>query len=127
MAGKILIVEDDVRLADIFARLLNRAGYDISQAETSKQGIMKALAERPDLIVTDLHLPDMVAIEAITILKNDRNTSDIPVIVLTAESATDWKTKAFEVGAVEYLRKPISPEDLMRLVRRFCPPLVSEF
>src|SRR5687767_1111176 len=100
IAGKILIVEDDVRLADIFARLLNRAGYDISQAETSKQGIIKALAERPDLIVTDLHLPDMVAIEAITILKNDRNTSDIPVIVLTAESATDWKTKAFEVGAV---------------------------
>jgi CheY-like chemotaxis protein len=69
----------------------------------------------------------MIAIEAITILKNDRNTSDIPVIVLTAESAIDWKTKAFEVGAVEYLRKPVSAEDLIQLVRRFCPPLVSEF
>jgi DNA-binding response OmpR family regulator len=99
MAGKILIVEDDSRLSDLLARSLNDAGYDTSRAETSMQGIGKALSERPDLILTDLHLPDMIAVEAITALKNDPVTSDIPVIVLTGASVREWKDKALEAGA----------------------------
>jgi DNA-binding response OmpR family regulator len=126
MVGKILIIEDDVELSDILARLLNNSGYDTSRAETSMQGISKALAERPDLILTDLHLPDMVAVEAILALKNDANTSDIPVIVLTAEQGKEWKHKALQAGAVEYLVKPISLPDLLQLVTRFCRPLLSE-
>jgi DNA-binding response OmpR family regulator len=126
MAGTILIIEDDLDLADILARFLNNAGYDTSRAETSMQGISKALAERPDVILTDLHLPDMVAIEAIVALKNDANTSDIPVIVLTAEQGREWKHKALKAGAVEYLVKPISLPDLLQLVARFCRPLLSQ-
>jgi CheY-like chemotaxis protein len=126
MAGKILIVEDDSRLSDLLARSLNDAGYDTSRAETSMQGIGKALAERPDLILTDLHLPDMIAVEAITAFKNDPVTSDIPVIVLTGASVREWKDKALEAGAVEYLVKPISPPDLVQQVARFCRPLLSE-
>jgi CheY-like chemotaxis protein len=127
MAGTILIIEDDLDVADILARLLNNAGYDTSRAETSMQGISKALAERPDLILTDLHLPDMVAVEAIVALKRDANTSDIPVIVLTAEQGKEWKHKALQAGAVEYLVKPISLADLLQVVARFCRPLLSEF
>jgi DNA-binding response OmpR family regulator len=127
MAGKILIIEDDVELSDILARLLNNAGYDTSRAETSMQGISKALAERPDLILTDLHLPDMIAVEAIVALKNDATTSAIPVIVLTAEQDREWKHKAIKAGAVEYLIKPISLPDLLQLVATFCRPVVSGF
>ena len=126
MAGKILIVEDDSRLSDILARSLSDAGYDTSRAETSMQGISKALAERPDLILTDLHLPDMIAVEAITELKNDPHTSDIPVVVLSAASGREWKDKALEAGAVEYLVKPISLPDLLQSLARFCRPLLSE-
>lgn len=125
MAAKILIVEDNSRLAESMAVCLNEAGYETAWAKNSAQGIKKALHERPDLIITDLHLPDMVAIEAIKILKNDPPTSCIPIVVLTAESGRQWKTKALKAGAAEYLLKPISPDDLLKLVRKFCRPRLS--
>jgi len=82
MAGKILIVEDNSRFAEILAILLNEAGYETSLATSSGQGIHKALTERPDLILTDLNLPDMTAIEAITTLKNIPSTASIPMLFL---------------------------------------------
>jgi DNA-binding response OmpR family regulator len=121
--GKILIIEDDLLLSEILATFLNSAGYETSRAESSMHGISKAVAERPDLILTDLHLPDMIAVEAIVKLKNNANTSDIPVIVLTAEQDREWKHKALEAGAVEYFIKPISLADLLQLVATFCRPL----
>lgn len=123
MAGKILIVDDNSRLAEILAVFLNEAGYETSWAANSAQGISKAITERPDLIVTDLDLPDMIAIEMITILKKVPITSRIPIVVLTAETARRWKTIALKAGAAEYVLKPISARDLLRLVRRFCRPV----
>ena len=122
MAGKILIVEDNARFAEILAILLNEAGYETSLATSSGQGIHKALTERPDLILTDLNLPDMTAIEAITTLKNIPSTASIPIVVLNAETARQLKTKALKAGAAEYLLKPISSHDLLNVVRRFCRP-----
>ena len=103
MAGKILIVEDDSSLAESLTVLLNEAGYETSLAKNSGQGIGKALTERPDLILTDLNLPDMTAVEAITILKKIPLTSGIPIVVLTAETVRRLKTKALQAGAAEYL------------------------
>jgi DNA-binding response OmpR family regulator len=122
MAGKILVVEDDSRFAEVLAVFLDDAGYETSLAATSGQGIAKALTERPDLILTDLNLPDMTAVEAITILKKIPFTSGIPIIVLTAETARHLKTKALKAGATEYLLKPISPRDLLNVIRRLCRP-----
>jgi DNA-binding response OmpR family regulator len=122
MAGKILIVEDDSRFAEILATLLNEAGYQTSLAKNSGRGIGKALTERPDLILTDLNLPDITAIEAITILKKIPFTSSIPIVVLTAETARQLKTNALKAGAAEYLVKPISPRDLLNVIRRLCRP-----
>jgi DNA-binding response OmpR family regulator len=122
MAGKILIIEDNSRFAEILAILLNEAGYETSLAKNSGQGISKALTERPDLILTDLNLPDMTAVETITILKKIPFTSGIPIVVLTAETARQFKTKALKAGAAEYLLKPISPRDLLNVIRRLCRP-----
>jgi DNA-binding response OmpR family regulator len=121
---KILIVEDDSRLAESLAVSLNEAGYETWWAENSGQGISKALAERPDLIITDLYLPDINAVEAITMLKKIPFTSGIPIVVLTAETTRQLKTKALNAGATEYLLKPISPRDLLKVVRRFCRPAI---
>jgi DNA-binding response OmpR family regulator len=126
MAGKILIVEDNSRLAEILAVFLNEAGYETSLAANSAQGISKAITERPDLILTDLNLPDMNAVDAITILKKIPVTSGIPIVVLTAETARRWKTKALKAGAAEYILKPISARDLLQVVRRFYRPVRSE-
>jgi DNA-binding response OmpR family regulator len=125
MAVKILIVEDNSRLAESMAVCLNEAGYETSWAGNSAQGIKKALSDGPDLIITDLHLPDMIATEAITILKNEPTTSGIPVVILTAQNSRQWKTKALKAGAAEYLLKPISPDSLLKFVRRFCRPRLS--
>jgi len=76
MAQKILIVEDNSDLSQLLAFYLSDAGYEISRAGNSAQGISKALAERPDLIITDLYLPDMNAVDATVILKQDPATSE---------------------------------------------------
>jgi DNA-binding response OmpR family regulator len=122
MAGKILIVEDNSRLAENLAVFLNDAGYETSLATSAGQGLKKALTERPDLILTDLNLPDMIAVEAIRILKKIPFTSDIPIVVLTAETARQLKTKAVKAGAAEYLLKPTSPRDLLNVIHRLCRP-----
>ena len=122
MAGKILIVEDNSRFAEILADFLNEAGYETSLATDSGQGIRKALIKRPDLILTDLDLPDMTAVEAITILKKIPSTSGIPIVVLTAETARQWRTKALNAGAAEYILKPASLRDLLTVVHRFFRP-----
>ena len=117
MAQKILIVEDNSDLSELVAFYLSDAGYEISRAGNSAQGISKALAERPDLIMTDLYLPDMNAVDATVILKQDPATSGIPIVVLTAMTFGEWKTKALKAGVAKYLIKPISPPELTEVVR----------
>jgi len=118
MASKILIVEDNSDLSDLLSVYLRTVGYETSRAENSAQAIGKALAELPDLIITDLNLPDMTAVEAIAILKQDPATSSIPIVVLTAMAVGEWKAKALKAGAAEYLLKLISPHALMDVVRK---------
>lgn len=123
MAGKILIVEDNSDLSDLLALYLRGMGYETSQARSSRQGIRKALAERPDLIITDLHLPDMNALEATRLLKQNPDTSGIPIIILTATSFGEWKEQAVKAGIAGYLTKPTSPPELAKVVRT----LLTEF
>lgn len=128
MATKILIVEDNSDLADLLSLYLRCEGFETLQAINSSQGISKALVERPDLVITDLHLPDMTAVEAAIILKQDPMTSTIPIIVLTATTVREWRNKALDAGVAEYLIKPISPTDLAKAVRKFiqAPSLLIE-
>jgi DNA-binding response OmpR family regulator len=90
---KILIVEDKSDLSDLLSVHLGAVGFDTSQAHNSRKGITKALAERPDLIIADLHLPDMNPLEAIKILKKNPTTSGIPIVALSATSLGDWRNK----------------------------------
>jgi DNA-binding response OmpR family regulator len=122
MAQKILIVEDNSDLSQLLAFYLSDAGYETSRAQNSAQGISKALAERPDLKITDLYLPDMNAVDATVILKQDPATSGIPIVVLTAMTVGEWKTKALKAGVAKYLIKPISPPELTEVVRTLIQP-----
>ena len=125
MAQKILIVEDNSDLSQLLAFYLSDAGYEISRAGNSAQGISKALAERPNLIITDLYLPDMNAVDATVILKRDPATSAIPIVVLTAMAFGEWKSKALKAGVAKYLIKPVSPPELTEVVRRLIQPVSS--
>src|SRR5262245_46664732 len=125
MTQKILIVEDNSDLSQLLAFYLNNTRYEISRARNLTQGISKALAERPNLIITDLYLPDMTAVEATVMLKQDPATSGIPIIVLTAMTVGEWKTKALEAGAAKNLIKPLSRSELIEAVLTLIPPLSS--
>ena len=122
MAQKILIVEDNSDFSQLLAFYLSNAGYEISRARNSAEGLNKALVERPDLIIIDLYLPDMTAVDATVMLKQDPATSDIPIVVLTAVTVEEWKTKALKAGAAKYLIKPISRPDLTEAVYILLPP-----
>ena len=122
MTQKILIVEDSSDFSQLLAFYLSNAGYEISRARNLGEGISKALAEHPDLIITDLYLPDMNAVEATVMLKQDPATSGIPIIVLTAMPVGEWKTKALKAGVAKYLIKPISRSELTEVVRTLIPP-----
>jgi two-component system, cell cycle response regulator DivK len=122
MAQKILIVEDSSDLSQLLAFYLSNAGYEISRAGSLALGISKALAERPNLIIIDLYLPDMNVVDATLILKQDLATSAIPIVVLTSVTVGDWKTKALKAGVAKYLIKPVSPPELAEVVRSLIQP-----
>jgi len=122
MTQKILIVEDNSDLSQLLAFCLNDAGYEISRAGSLALGVSKALAERPNLIIIDLYLPDMNVVDATLILKQDLATSAIPIVVLTSVTVGDWKTKALKAGVAKYLIKPVSPPELAEVVRSLIQP-----
>src|SRR5262249_9401 len=96
---------------------LNDAGYETSRAENLVQGISKALADHPDLIITDLCLPDMSAVDATVILKQDPATSGIPIIVLTAIIVGEWQTKPLKPAIPKHLLKAFSLPEFTDAVR----------
>lgn len=122
VAQKILIVEDNSDLSQLLAFYLNDAGYETSRVRNSAQAISKALAERPDLIITDLYLPDMNGVDTTVILKQHSATSSIPIILLTAMTVGEWKQKALKAGVAKYLIKPVSPAELTEVVRTLIKP-----
>jgi CheY-like chemotaxis protein len=81
------------------------------------QAIDQAIAQRPDVIVTDLWLPDMNAVDAAVAFKQDPFTSKIPVVVLTGMEDVRWKEKALQAGVIKYLVKPISLSELGAVVK----------
>lgn len=110
---KILIVEDNEMNRDMLSRRLTKRGYEISMAFDGKQGVEKAQAEAPDLILLDMSLPVMDGWEAAGVLKADERTKAVPVIALTAHAMAGDMEKALEAGADDYDTKPV---DLKRLL-----------
>ena len=106
MPAKILVVEDHPDSREILVFQLRHVGYEAIGAETAEEGIEKALAEGPDVVVMDLGLPGLDGIEATVRLKQNPQTAHIPVIALTAWGEQFHKEKALAAGMMEYLTKP---------------------
>ncbi len=94
-----------------------RAHYAILEAANGKQAFQKALASLPDLIVTDVMMPEMNGIELCRKIKSDPHTSHIPVILLTARTADEQKVEGFETGASDYITKPFNFEILQARIK----------
>ena len=102
---KILFVEDEAALQEAFGGVLKQAGYHVIKALDGEIGLRLAKSEKPDLILLDLVLPKLHGFEVLKKLKKDKETEDIPVIVLTNLERAEDIEKAIELGALIYLVK----------------------
>jgi DNA-binding response OmpR family regulator len=117
MAEKILIVDDDLDTLRLVGLMLQRQGYQIAAATNGTQGLAKADAEDPDLIVLDVMMPDLDGYEVARRLRQDPKTANTPILMFTAKTQLDDKVTGFEVGADDYLTKPTHPSELHAHVR----------
>jgi CheY-like chemotaxis protein len=114
---KILLVEDNEMNRDMLSRRLERRGFEVSMAVDGREGLAKALAEQPDLILLDMSLPVMDGWEAARLLKQHPATAAIPIIALTAHAMSGDRERALEVGCNDYDVKPIEFERLLGKIR----------
>jgi DNA-binding response OmpR family regulator len=123
---KMLIVDDDLVLADVVAFTLRRAGFDIVMAHDGQSALDLWQAESPDLIILDLNLPKL---DGLTVCQRIRDQSDTPIIILSVRDEEDDVVRGLELGADDYIVKPFSPRQLVAraqaLLRRVGAPPTS--
>lgn len=112
-SGTLLIVEDEKKISDVVAMYLEREGFGVMVADTGKKA-MHFLKEPFDLIILDLMLPDIPGEE---LCKAIRETSDVPIIMLTAKSGEEDRIRGLGIGADDYVVKPFSPRELVARVK----------
>jgi CheY-like chemotaxis protein len=118
MGKKILIIEDHSDARRVFRMILCYAGHDTSEAENGSEAIRKTLAEAPDLILMDLSLPDVSGFELARTIKENPETTKIPIVACSGWSHGDMETEAQKVGVVEYLTKPFASTELLKAIGR---------
>ncbi len=111
---KLLVVEDEKNILTLIANLLEAGGYQVIPVQTGKAAQMLFASHRPDLVVLDLGLPDMDGME---LLRGIRQTSNAPVIVLSARTDESDKVAALDLGANDYITKPFGSAELLARVR----------
>ena len=114
VTARILVIEDDPTVAEVVFRYLAREGYQVEVEPNGAEGLRKALADPPDLLVLDLMLPGMSGLE---ICRRLRQKVPVPVIMLTARSGEIDRVTGLEIGADDYVAKPFSPRELTARVR----------
>lgn len=113
---KILVVDDEVHIVHVVAIKLRNNGYEVITAENGAQAFELARQEKPDVVVSDCQMPVMNGLELLENMRNNRETKDIPVILLTARSfAIEDETK-LRLKISECLSKPFSPKELLNTV-----------
>jgi len=110
---QILIVEDEKPIRDMIAFGLRRGGFDVREAEDVGAARASIADRRPDLVLIDWMLPDMSGLELTRSLKRDKETAEVPVIMLTARADEQDKVLGLEGGADDYVTKPFSPRELL--------------
>ncbi|MBL1210520.1 response regulator [Geminocystis sp. GBBB08] len=110
---RILLVEDNEMNRDMLSRRLKRKGYEITLAVDGGEGVEKAIAEKPDLILMDMSLPVLDGWAATQQLKQKEETKSIPIIALTAHAMAGDYQKAIEAGCDDYDTKPVEISRLL--------------
>ena len=114
MGNKILVVEDEAKIARTLSLYLEQAGFSVTISPTGTDALPSFRRERPDLVILDLGLPGMDGLDVAREIRHEGNT---PIIMLTARSEEADKLVGLELGADDYVTKPFSPREVVARVR----------
>ncbi|MBI5633599.1 MAG: response regulator [Nitrospirae bacterium] len=114
---KILVVDDEEQNVKLLSSLLRAEGYETETASNGREAVEKVKTGAPDLVLLDIMMPDMDGYEACSLIKNDAESSNIPVVIVTALSDRESKLRGLEVSANEFLTKPIDRIELVLRVK----------
>ena len=110
----ILVVDDDANLRELLAQEFHSEGYEVRQAENGRDAILQVKNQKPDLVVLDVNMPEMNGFDVAAVLRNDPQTTDVPIIILSANDALE---RGSRIGVDRCLTKTISSEKLLEEVR----------
>ncbi len=117
---KILIVEDEMFILDLYNRVLTKAGYMVTTAVDGEDSLQKVNTDKPDLILLDIMMPKMSGMEALEKLKLDEQTKNIPVVMLTNLGDEEIMQKSLQSGATDFLVKAhVTPQNLCEKVATY--------
>ena len=114
---KVLIVEDHLGMRDLLSRIVERMGYVPISASNGEEGIQKAIAEKPSLILLDMIMAVMDGLEVARRLRANPETKEIPILATTALSRPDDLNACLEAGCNAYILKPFGVRDIQRKIR----------
>ena len=116
---KVLVVEDSPTMRQLIVFALKRIrGFQIVVANDGVDGLKKLSAEKFDLILTDINMPIMDGLKLVSMVRNDPNYKETPIIVITTEGAIEDRERALALGANEYITKPIQTMKILETVKK---------
>lgn len=119
MGKKILVVDDEPNILKLVSFILTSRGYEVIEASLGAEGIAKAKAEKPDLIILDVMMPKMDGFKAAKRLRADKATSTIPILMLSSKAQFEDKMRGIESGAMDYITKPFEKDELLQKIESF--------
>lgn len=115
---QIMVVEDDANILRQIEYNLTSNGYAVETAQTGVEAMKKMISKRPDLLITDIMMPEMDGYELVASVRGDEQLADLPVIMLTARTQDSDVAHGYNSGTDLYLTKPFNPTELIRFVQR---------
>jgi DNA-binding response OmpR family regulator len=115
--AKVLVIDDEAPIRLLCRVNLEAEDIEVLEAEDGQEGLERARAERPDVILLDVMMPGMDGWEVLRRLIDDEETREIPIVFLTARAELRDRARGLELGGVDYVTKPFNPVELAPLVR----------
>ncbi|MFO7819689.1 MAG: response regulator [Halanaerobacter sp.] len=117
--NKILLVEDNKNIARVLKICLKNAGYEVKWVANGTEAVDEAFNLKPDLILLDLKIPKLNGFLVCETLQDEEATSEIPIVILSAKAEEEDMQRAYDLGASDYMIKPIEPQELLAKIEEY--------
>ena len=114
MSNTILVADDEAKIVELVANYLRNDGFSVISASNGREALAAIREKKPDCVLLDINMPEL---DGLSVAKEVRKTSDVPIIFLTARTDEIDRIVGFEIGADDYVQKPFSPRELVARVK----------